>query len=496
MPRKRPIDYILPFLIMICAGIIVVLAYQLWNSLQPDENDRDIYMYIAKGNAKILPWGAGEWERAYNGTRLLQGDSLKTQRGGRVVIEFFKDHYIRMDEKTEIILNEIKKNNGSYEINLMLQEGAIWVNNNENSEIPVKFTLKTPHTLIKTVGTVYEVENLNAQEVIRVVKGSIIADILIDENGEKKKIETISIGVGQQAVIDEKDLAQYAKRMSPSVLEALSDNFKDGDFYKWNMAEDQNPSDFSLKGPSYNEDFLNEPATPDVETESANGTALATPVITTPSTLNFTTSESSLTIRGTTAAKTEKMMVDVYTGAEKQTYELNLYVPGNMEWSFAISEAAGTMKAGANTYKFYALDKDGIESPKSSITIVYKGSDDSEDVEKDLGPLTAPKVETFNGSQENTVETDTVKVVGSVSGAEKIIVNGYTLKAFEAGDSTWVYYAKESLGNLKPGENSYTVKAVAPDGSEKSTEFSIVYNKQENLEEDEAATPDVENTES
>ena len=72
LPRKRPIDYILPFLIMICAGVIVVLGYQLFTSINQGEDDKDIYMYLARGNAKILPWGAGEWERAYNGTKLLQ----------------------------------------------------------------------------------------------------------------------------------------------------------------------------------------------------------------------------------------------------------------------------------------------------------------------------------------------------------------------------------------------------------------------------------------
>ncbi len=492
MPRKRPIDYILPFLIMICAGVIVVLAYQLWSSLQIPENEKDIYMYTAQGNARILPWGAGEWEKAYNGTRLLQGDSIKTQKGGRTVLEFFEDHYLRMDEKSEITLSEIKENGGVYEIDIILMEGKIWINDDEASENPVKFVVKTNNTLVRTVSTIYEVEQTDAAQAIRVIKGNIVADILVDEDGQKKKVESISIGVGQEAILNDKNLKEYAERKSPSVIDAISDEFKNSGFYKWNMAEDADPTDYSISGGTYNSTLFDDAATEDVEIIEEGD--LPKPVITVPSTLDFTTPESSLTIRGTTSSETKKMMVDAVVGGKSQSYELNLYVPGNTEWSFAISHAQGNMRPGKNTYSFYALDENDKPGAKSDIVITY-GSEEDAETDLDLGPLTAPEVETYNGGSSNEVDVDTVKVSGSVSGAEKIVVNGYTLTAFEPGDTVWTYYAKESLGNLDAGENTYTVVAVAADGTEKSTTVTIIYNKPETAEEpvsDEPATGDVE----
>lgn len=491
IPRKRPIDYILPFLIMICAGVIVVLAYQLWSTLKMSEEENDIYMYLAQGNAKILPWGAGEWERAYNGTRILQGDSLKTQSSGRLVVELFDDHFIRMDEKTEITFSEISENNGVYEINLILGDGNIWLNSDENSESPVKFMIRTNHTVVRTVSTIYEVEQSSGKEIIRVIEGNLVADILIDEDGKKRKVETVSVGVGQEAVITDEDLEKYSQRRSPSVIQALSDDFRESTFYKWNMAEDNNPTDYSIKSNGFDSSLIEEEeATGDVTTVMEG--ELAAPVITVPSTLDFETPEESLTIRGTTVAETNKMMVDVTAGSEKQTYELNLYVPGNTEWSFAVSESGGTMLPGTNIYEFYAVGEEENESSKEKLTVIYKSEEEEEDL--DLGPLTVPEINTFNGTSSNVVETDTVKVVGSVSGAEDIIVNGYTLSMFEPGDETWTYYAKESLGNLEPGENTYTVEAVSPDGTKKSNEFSITYNKPEEEEpvEEEPATPEPE----
>ncbi|MBD3156843.1 hypothetical protein GF369_03370 [Candidatus Peregrinibacteria bacterium] len=502
IPRKRPIDYILPFLIMICTGVIVVLGYQLWNTIQGSEEENDIYVYVAQGNAKILPWGAGEWERVYNGTRLLQEDSIKTQNGGRVVIELFEDHYVRMDEKSEVTLSNIRKSGEGYEIDIQLLEGKIWVNNNDQSDVPVKFTVSTDHTMVKTLSTIYEVEQMDDREAVRVIKGDILADIMIEEDGEMRKVETLNIGVGQQAVITDDDLDSYADRTMPSVIDALSDDFRGSSFYKWNMAEDQHPTDFSINSGTYDPTIGDDAATEEVDLEEGD---LAKPEITVPSTLTFATPESSLTIRGTTVAQTEKMMVDVTSDEGEETYELNLYVPGNTEWSFAVSQAAGTLNPGMNTYEFYALGEEDDHSGKTELIVNYQtdeleeddeaSEDESEEEDLDLGPLVAPEVESYNDGDSNIVEVGDVKVVGSVAGAKEINVSGYTLQAFEPGDTTWVYYAKESLGNLDPGENNFTVTAIAPDGTQEATTFVITYNKPEEEVTDEEPVEDTGATE-
>ncbi len=484
--RKRPIDYILPFLIMICAGIIVVLGYQLYTSLDQGDEEGDIYMYLAKGSAKILPWGAGEWERGYNGMKLLQGDSVKTQNGARLVVELFDDHYIRVDEDTEVDFHDIKKSGNAYEINLVLREGAIWVNNDDESEVPVKFNIRTNHTVVQTISTVYEVEQNDDSEIIRVIKGSIVADIMVDENGSLNKVESVQIGVGQQALITDKDIKDYEDRKSPSVIEALDDDFRESGFYKWNMAEDNNSTDFSIKTNALDDSYFDDEEDSEEDTEETESN-LPAPEITTPSKLDFETAEDTLTIRGTTSFETEKMMVDVTSDGNEETYELNLYVPGGTEWSFAVSAKGDTLNPGINTYEFYAVDEEELKSKKAELTVDFQGEDselDEEETEEelDLPPLTAPTVDLYNGAESNEDDTGDVRVEGSVEGAEKVIVSGYELKAFEAGNTTWTYYAKESLGNLDPGENTFTVEAVAPDGTTKSTQFTIIYNKDETIE--------------
>ena len=505
IPRKRPIDYILPFLIMICTGVIVVLGYQLWSNLQGPEEKEDVYLYTANGSSKILPWGSGEWNRAYTGTRLLQGDSIKTQKGGRIVIELFEDHYIRMDERTEISISEIKESGDAYEVGILLEEGKVWINSDKSSDTPVKFKVRTSHTAIQTVSTIYEVEQNIGSEVIRVMNGEVLADIFVDEAETRRKVETIAIGVGQEAVITDEDLQDYADMQSPSVIHALSDEFKESSFYKWNVSEDKSPTDYSLKGGVFDDALIEDGATDDADiavTEEEGESDLPRPVITTPSSNVFTTPESSLTLRGTTSAMTQKMMVDVTSGNDTQTYELNLYVTGGSQWSFAISEAGGTMEDGTNIYKFYAIDEEELKSATATVTVVYEGDgtiiaddeeededadseDDEEDEEVgDLGDFVAPEVLTYNGGESNEFDEDGVSVSGNVEGAEKVLVNGYQLTAFEPGDTTWTFYAKESIGNLSDGENTYNVVAYAPDGSTKSATAMIIYDQPEQEEEE------------
>lgn len=467
---------------MICAGIIVVLGYQLWSALQDTKEENEIFMYTAQGNARILPWGSGEWEKSYSGTRLLQGDAIKTQRGSRVVVEFFEDHFLRLDQRTEVIFSEIRDSDNGVNVNLILREGNIWINNNNNSKNPVKFTVQTNHTDVDTVSTIYEIEQNPDSEVLRVMRGSIQADILVDEDGRKNKVDTIKVGVGQEAVITQSALRKFAQRESPSVIDALSDDFKESNFYKWNIAEDKNPTDFSLKKPTEVDTLDDEGATENAEEtteEDLNVSDLAAPTITVPSVSPFTTAESSLTIRGTTSDQSKSMMVDVTAGGSTETYKLNLYIPGNNDWSYGVSQPSGTLLSGENTYEFYSVDENDLRSSKTTLKVIFEGEATDEEEDLDLGLLTAPTVDSFNGTEDNVVDVDTVKVVGTVSGAKEVNVSGYTLQAFKPGDTTWTYYAKESLGNMDPGENNYIVVATAPDGSTKQTSFTITYNKPE-----------------
>ena len=59
-----------------------------------------------------------------------------------------------------------------------------------------------------------------------------------------------------------------------------------------------------------------------------------------------------------------------------------------------------------------------------------------------------------------------------------VLVNGYKLKKFAPGDTTFTYIASARYGvrsNLKEGENKYEILTLGPDGVQASTTINVTY---------------------
>lgn len=489
---------------LLSIGVIGVMAFQVWNSWN-NEGDANVYFYVAQGRARVLPYSQSEWDNAFNGTKLLLGDGLKTLPGGRVVIEFFNDTRVRMDSDTAITLSDVSKTNDKEVIALNLDNGSVWVNGEKSPGVREShYEVRTDNLLVRATGTIFEVEN-NTTQVVRVFEGDIEVDVIVESGGQERVTETLAVGVGQEIVLDDATMRAFEGNQTPSVLKAVSDEFKESAWYRWNVREDQNPTDFTVSGTTstiVEDDELDPEEDPDAESETdgenegdetpddegeddtANNAAGSSdqPVITSPS--SKTTTEGSLVLAGTVKAGTSAVVVNSNLG----DYELSQFEEGDTEWSYNVSESFGNLKAGENTYKVYAVNEDGARSSAASITITYEK--DKVEITDDLSN---PSVETYNGSSSSTTDENTVTVIGSIQGAEKVVVNGYTLSQFTAGGSQWKYVASTALGNLKPGTNSYVVYGIDPDGN-KSDEvtFTIEYTGTDTTPEPEVDEPDEE----
>ncbi|MBU1954119.1 FecR domain-containing protein [Patescibacteria group bacterium] len=499
--RKKPVDFLLPFLILVSIGIIGVMAFQVWQNWDK-QGKADAYFYVIDGKAKILPYAQTEWNNAYSGTKLLLGDALKTFPTGTAVIEFFNGTKVRLNHDTAVVLADLSKTSDLETIAINLDNGVAWIKGAKSAGVrDAHYEVRTADLLIKADGTVFEVESKDTQ-IVRVLDGDVSVEILVRTNGQERVVDTVSVGVGQEITIDDAALKAFVENQRPSVLRAISDDFKDTDWYKWNTTEDRSPTNFSLYSGSTKIDIatlddsqpiISISGSGEVKTEvdTINNTVagdesdakveesgvLKTPVITEPK--ETTVKENSFVLKGTVAEGTVKVVVNSNIG----DYELGKFQKGDTDWSYNISVAIGNLLSGENVYKVYAVDKDGNRSTPAKITITY--NKDAVTIED---KLTNPVVLTFNGSTSSVVDTDTVTVEGSIKGAEKVVVNGYTLSQFEAGATTWKYVARESVGNLKSGENEYEVYGIDPDGNKSAvTKFTITYNKP-------AAAPAAEST--
>lgn len=491
--RKRPFEYLLPFLVLVGVGVIGVLGFQLWNNLQGAKGD--VYFYVAQGKAKLLQYGMKEWDTAYSGTKLLLGDAVKTSQNSRGVLQFFNGTLVRLGDDTEVTVTDITKRSDVEKIGITLAHGNIWIDKLKSEGVDQSdFQVRTSHLLASDTGSTFEIES-NDVETVRVIKGAVNVQILGTESNKTSVLDTVQVGVGQEMNLDAAVLKAFQNHEIPSVLMGLSDQFKLSDWYLWNSREDQSPTDFSVHSallPDGSTQSLQiTPVSGDTQqtlvtpgsgstqqtvSTSTDVTQFEVPVIVQPSPSVMSTDQNKMVISGTVGTGTAKVVVRETIAGNTDEYTLGKYKAGDAAFTYNVSEALGNYKAGENIYRFYAVDAAGKKSDSADVHITYNKA-----AVVITDTLSAPQVLKFNGSASpsaSTVTVSVVKIEGSVAGAEKMFVNGYQLSKFVAGDKTWTYYANEAGGNLVPGVNNYEAYAVDPQGNKSDvTRFSITYNK-------------------
>lgn len=473
--RRKALDFILPFLIIICIGVAAILAFQLYFTLTDEPAENKIDVYIASGSARFLPWGIAKWQNVYSGMNLLPGDALRTSKDGRTVLRFFNNSVVRIAPNSEIILQEVTRDDKSDDVLLTLEDGEMWLNVKSDPGKVSNFFVRTKNLIVRNTGTVFDVEN-TSYEAVYVTDGHVAADIFAYEDSEERVIETLDVGVGQEIKLSSKEIAAFKARKTPSVLVAISDSFEGSEWFKWNISEDENPTDLSYIAASdaaeEDESLTKVPVKeqkPLVTDEFEDMEPPSVPVVLLPEPDKREITSGPLALSGTTDADTAKIIIE--TDSEK--YTLSKYVPGSKEWKYVLSETYGNLKPGENKYLIYAEDDSGNKSQPATVIITY-----AKPTQEVLGDFSAPVVISYSGSLSNEVTASPVIVKGKVKGAVSVFVNDYALSKFKAGDTEWTYYLDEKYGNLLPGTNEYEAYAVNAAGEKSEiTKFQVIYKK-------------------
>lgn len=206
---------------------------------------------------------------------------------------------------------------------------------------------------------------------------------------------------------------------------------------------------------------------------TAEVAALASPTITAPAQTGQTyrTQANEITLRGNVPSGTQAVEVN--------GYRLQLFKPGNVTWSYLARTDLGNLVAGRNEFNVVAINGSSLASPPATLVVLVEagqegvvatgaviGSSSSSSVQETELPKNDP---TRAGSLQVIAPTAGTQHVMSGTGSEILIegttiaetdsvwVNGYRLQLYQAGKTTWNYIARESMGNLKKGENIYRI---------------------------------------
>lgn len=337
-----------------------MLLIQLYTVLTSEESLSEVFLYVAEGEARIMPFGIDEWQTAHSSTRILQGDALQSSHSGKVVLEFYDGTIVRMGADTELVLNKILDEPDKDEFELHLKSGDLWVKKPKTMSGASSVLVDMDDIAVKAVGTVFALRKKGSDHQVRVMQGTVSVDVFKFDD-ERSSVDSFDVGVGQEALIDSVALDDFRQYQRPYVLDALSDVFKNEDWYKWNLNEDAAPTDFSGKGGDtkvISDGFVDVDA-PDV------------PVITSPDTLTFTTKEKTFTIQGTASSDTAQIIVTHKGFGLVDTHVLSQFKLGDEDWSYKVNADLDNLLEGKNTYSVVAVDEVGNKSDAVILTVNY-----------------------------------------------------------------------------------------------------------------------------
>ena len=421
----------MPFFILICLGIIVVLLLNLWRAIFGEDPSEAAYLHVAEGQVEMKSWGTDDYFSLAGDSLIVRGDEIRTSSNAKVIVEFFDGTLMRIGGSTDVVFEEMLLNDGSPIIEVKLDDGALWFNrvykDTENTSLTV--AMDDVEVVADKAG-VFALEN-RFDEVIRVFKvfkkseGALVNVLAAD--GETV-LESEEVAVAQEVVFSPKVIEIYRDHKSPTVHEGIDNDFRDGPWYQWNVEEDKSPTEFEKVGGTDTVGLLKvEPEVlvdPDFEADLEG-------------------EESGED--GEEDADADSEDVDEEVSPEETTEEEDLEV----------------------------------EEPEEEEAVVVSGD------------LAVPTISTVSGGSQvdadgfYRVKGKVATLFGEVSGATKLVVNDYTLSKFNPGDTTWTYFANADFGLMKEGENTYEVYAVGPDGAHsESLIFKVFY-------EPEVVTPEV-----
>jgi hypothetical protein len=363
----------------------------------------------------------GELKRAENEQKLYPGDRVITGPGSRAMLTLFDGTKIRLNEMTDVSIEESALGQEESKLTVYLQEGTVWL------ATPKKETYTG--AIRRTLTTaVLEAALPSQTEAVMTTRSIVVfaADGIGVTLSPKNSVIPLVVGEGQKftlptEITGKEDLYAYRAPLDPF---AIASEFVEESRKLHAGVVEEVPVKVAEDVPAFEEGEDDEAL---IVLSPENDT-----------TLSLATVE----ISGRVGRKVSRVRVNGYNAP--------------------IDDASLTF-----SQELALPDLDDVE-----IVVVAFAEDDSvlseirRQVHRDRKPPESPEIllpaktdQTYNTSNERFIIEGTAP-----KGTVGITVNDYRLQLFEPGNTTWTYLASTSIDNLKPGKNTYNVIAINKGG--------------------------------
>lgn len=417
----------MPFLIIICVGIIGVLLFNLWRAFFPSSQPKAAYLHIVEGSAQMKAWGTESFFNLSTDSVVMQGDRIRSSADAKFIVEFYDGTLMRIGGNADIGFDVIDDKSDVPRMSLHLFAGDVWFDMMNRTSGPADVEVTMNNIIAKSNNaTVFELENQGDQiaRVIAVSQNDGLSVDVLDESGSKV-VESEKIGVGQEINFKSDVLKAYWAHQSPTVLAAIADDFKQSDWYLWNIKEDDTPTVFE-------------------KTVGPGGISFVkvAPQVVQPDPSTVVTPDAGTTVLpdGTVVDANGQPIVSSTVDASKTPIATPTTTPTT---PVVAPTNAGSPAESATVSKPEIISVAGGVKPDASG--VYK------------------------------VTSRVTTLSGTIKGADKVVVNGYTLTKFKAGSTSWSYFANADFGLMKAGDNIYEIYGLDANGKKGESIIIHVY---------------------
>ena len=367
------------------------------------------------GNVRASIEG-GEFKRVENEQRLYPGDRITTGVSAHALLIFFEDTAGRLNELSDVSIDESFYGEKESEITLQVHDGSIWFTTPEK-EVYTGDILRTVSTELMDISIPSRTEGVITTQSIVV----FMADGIGTTVKPSGSVMPIIVGEGQKLtlppVISEKeDLYTYRSPLDPS---AMHSEFIE-ESRRIQSGKEESPSETDV------------PEQPLDQLEEDEALVVLAPEN------DITHPAATIDVRGRVGKRIARVRVNGYNapiGEGDSTFTLELALPDEDEVEIII----------------VALDENDNVVSEIRRKIL-----------RDRKPPQAPAiVSPAENGQTYRTNNERFLIEGTASSdTVSIIVNDYRLQLYNPGNATWSYLASTSIDNLHPGKNIYEIVSI------------------------------------
>jgi hypothetical protein len=427
-----------PFLILVCLGVVLVLAFNLFKALFSSSVVADASLHVVRGNFSLKTWGSSSYHSFNEDSLLVQGDSVRVADGGLLIIEFFDGTLMRANEGSEFRIELMRQNDEQVDLEVELLAGDIWFNHLYKQTTNTSVKVFNPDLeVVRDQADIYSF-TANPQafqaRVLSTVSGNngVLVSVLSEPGGTE--VESEVLGIAQEAIFTSEVLAAYRDFRSPTVLQGINQDYLVSDWYLWNIEQDRSPTalpeseggfvkvltpeDDSVLVPTAFDDEVNnnQPSEeapvdsvveneeePEVETEQpAELGSLSTPTIVSVAGVTNVDEQGFYNIDNPVGIL--KGEISGASQVEVNGYVLKQFTPGDSSWQYFANANYGLMQEGENTYEIIAKDARGQKSEALVVKVRYTPKAEEPQTEEGEQPTTEEGQETPGAAAESDID--------------------------------------------------------------------------------------------